>query len=158
MMSIVRASSEILRVIISYSEQVDNQARNPTTWKTPSNRAQVLRRELFPASCTRIENALEAHLRSAWCQLLSAASTQPIRCGELYSILESSVSDLPVWCSRVGKWRVTFTGTFPQTPLRTGLDTFASSGSPELTCFVWGTGSLSGLQRGLSHNPPLLFF
>src|SRR4030065_2980201 len=45
----------------------------------------------------------------------------------------TSLVCLSVWCRRVGKWRVTSTGTFPQTPLRTGLDNFASSGSPELT-------------------------
>ena len=54
--------------------------------------------------------------------------------------------DEPVWCSRVGKWRVTFSGTFPQTPLRTGLDTFASSGSPELTCFEWVAVSPIGVR------------
>jgi len=66
--------------------------------------------------------------------------------------------DEPVWCSRVGKWRVTFSGTFPQTPLRTGLDTFASSGSPELTCFEWVTFSLCGLLHGISHTRSVFFF
>src|SRR4030043_1457193 len=62
------------------------------------------------------------------------------------------------WYSRVGKWRVTFAGTFPQTPLRTGLDTIASSGSPELIWFGWVTVSLNGLQYGISHTPPVFFF
>ena len=63
-----------------------------------------------------------------------------------------------VVCSRVGTWRVTFTGTFPHTPLRTGLDKFTSSCSQVLTCFVWVTVSLSGLLRGISHTPPVFFF
>src|SRR4030066_919270 len=63
-----------------------------------------------------------------------------------------------VVCSRGGTWRVTFTGTFPHTPLRTGLDKFTSSCSQELTCFVWVTVSLSGLQRGISHTPRVFFF
>src|SRR5437016_1960303 len=35
--------------------------------------------------------------------------------------------------SRVGRQRVTFRGTFPAAPLRTGLDPFRSSGSPVST-------------------------
>ncbi len=63
----------------------------------------------------------------------------------------------PVGSGRVGKWRVTFAGTFPQTPLRTGLDTFASSGSPELICVIKVMLSLHGSHRGTSHTPPVFF-
>ena len=60
--------------------------------------------------------------------------------------------------SRVGMWRVILADTFPQTPLRTGLDTFASSGSPELKCFERVTVSLCELLHGTSHTPPAFFF
>lgn len=60
--------------------------------------------------------------------------------------------------SRVGMWRVILADTFPQTPLRTGLDTFVSSGSPELKCFERVTVSLYVLLHGTSHTPPAFFF
>src|SRR5690606_18489684 len=60
--------------------------------------------------------------------------------------------------SRVGIWRVILADTFPQTPLRTGFDTFASSGSPELKCFEWVTVSLCESLHGTSHTPPAFFF
>ena len=59
---------------------------------------------------------------------------------------------------RVGKGRVILADTFPQSPLRTGLDTFASSSSPELNWVCWITVSQHELHHDTMHKQPASFF